>query len=73
VLAQPPTGGDQNGFANLVERDAVPRGERLNGGDARDDVVIDVDPGRDRIEDAASRVRLNPRSRTRFTPRDANN
>ncbi len=28
---------------------------------------------RDRIEDAASRARLNPRSRTRFTSRDANN
>ena len=56
VRAQLPAGGDQHRFADLVERDAVPSRQRLDRGDAGDDVVVDVDVGRDRVEDAQRAV-----------------
>ena len=55
-VAQLPTGGDQHRFTDLVERDAVPSRERLHRGDARNDVVLDVDFGRDGVEDAQRAV-----------------
>ena len=41
---QLPAGGDQHRFADVVERDPVPRRQRLDRGDAGDDVVGEVDP-----------------------------
>src|SRR3954468_4077125 len=56
VAPQLPAGGDEHTFANVVERDAMSRRERLDSGDAGDDVVVDVDVGGHGVQDAQSAV-----------------
>ena len=66
VVAQLPAGGDQHRLADVVERDAMSRGERLDRGDAGDDVVVDVDVRRDGVEDPQRAVvqrRVAPRQK----------
>src|SRR5689334_14798317 len=56
VLPQPASGGDEHRGADVVERNAVPGGQRLDGGDAGDDVVGEFDAIGDHVEDAQGAV-----------------
>jgi hypothetical protein len=56
LFAQPAAGGDQDRFADVVERDAVPCGERLDRGDAGDHVVVEFDVSGHPVEDAQRAV-----------------
>src|SRR5690606_4262908 len=56
VLTQPASGGDEHRLADVVERNAVPGGQRLDGGDAGDDVVADLDVFGDPVQDAQRAV-----------------
>ena len=51
VGRQPPAGGDQHRLADVVERDAMSGRQRLDRGDAGDDVVVDLDALSHRIQD----------------------
>ncbi len=42
-LAQPPSGGDVQRLADLVQHDPVPGGEQLRRADAGHHVVLEVD------------------------------
>src|ERR1700712_3301781 len=64
VLAESAAGGDQHRFSNVVERDAVACGQRLDRGYPRDDVVVEVDLCGHDVEDAQRAVvqrRIAPR------------
>ena len=64
VCGQPPARGDQHRLANIVERYAMSCRQRLDRGDAGDDVVVEVDALRHRVEDPQRAVvqrRIAPR------------
>src|SRR6478735_10206318 len=56
LVPQPAAGGDEDGLANIVERDAMPRGERLDGGDPGDHVELEFHVFGDPVQDAQRAV-----------------
>jgi hypothetical protein len=56
VVTQLPARGDEHRLANIIERDAMSRGQRLDRGDAWDHVVVDVEVLRDGVQDSQCAV-----------------